>query len=364
MILILTQCFPSRFGGVESLISNLALGLSETEKITVFADKYNKYDDRIFDNRYKDKISVKRIGGFKFYRRYKKVNEIKKFARLNQIKLVIADSWKSLEIGIKFLNSKKIPTVCLAHGNELLFSNFLKENRIKNTLNKVSKIVANSNFTKNLVKNIVDSEIPINVVMPGAADIRGLKEKIIPNIFGNPIVFTLARLEKRKGHFFIINAIKKIIKDFPDLQYIIAGDGPEKKSLKNLVLKNNLEKHVIFIGNVNENEKKYLFLKSDLMIMPTLDERKNNSIEGFGIAYLEAACFSIPSVASNVGGTPEAVLNNQTGIIINNISELYKEVNNLLGNRVYLKELGDNAKKRAVNEFNWSKVSKKYLISK
>ena len=57
------------------------------------------------------------------------------------------------------------------------------------------------------------------------------------------------------------------------------------------------------------------------MVMPTLDESKKNSIEGFGIAYLEAAYYGIPSIASNVGGTPEAVIHNETGIIISDMSE-------------------------------------------
>ena len=52
------------------------------------------------------------------------------------------------------------------------------------------------------------------------------------------------------------------------------------------------------------------------MVMPTLDESHNRSIEGFGIAYLEAAFFGIPSVASKAGGASEAVLHQETGIII------------------------------------------------
>ena len=95
--------------------------------------------------------------------------------------------------------------------------------------------------------------------------------------------------------------------------------------------------------------------------MPTLDERENRSIEGFGIAYLEAAFFGIPSIASNVGGTPEAVLDKKTGIIINNINELYDAMNNLLNDNGYLKKLGEQAKIRAINEFDWLKVSTKYL---
>ena len=98
MILILTQCFPSRLGGVESLVSNLALSLSKSEKIIVFADRHHFFYDAIFDNQHKDKILVRRTGGIKFFRRRKKIKEIKPFIQSRQVSLVIADSWKSLEL--------------------------------------------------------------------------------------------------------------------------------------------------------------------------------------------------------------------------------------------------------------------------
>ena len=361
MILILTQCFPSRLGGVESLVSNLALSLSKSEKIIVFADRHHIFYDAIFDNQHKDEILVRRTGGIKFFRRRKKIKEIKPFIQSRQVSLVIADSWKSLELGIDFLNINKIPVICLAHGNELLFKNKRKTDRIQKTLNKVTSVVSNSEFTKNLVQNIISTKVPVKVVLPGASDLRNISEFEIPNITGYPIILTLSRLEKRKGHSFIIESVKKILPKLPRLQYIIAGDGPEKNFLTNLVKKNNLEATVKFIGSINDQQKKYLFQKTDLMIMPTLDESENRSIEGFGIAYLEAAFFGIPSIASNVGGTPEAVLDKKTGIIINNINELYDAMNNLLNDNGYLKKLGEQAKIRAINEFDWSKVSKKYL---
>ena len=361
MILILTQCFPSRLGGVESLVSNLALGLSKNEKIIVFADRHHFFYDAIFDNQHKDQISVRRVGGIKFFRRRKKIKEIKPFIESKQVKLVIADSWKSLELAINFLNKNKIPVVCLAHGNELLTRKKNKVQRITNTLDKVTSIVANSFFTKGVVKKIVSPKIPIKVVLPGASNLSNIKEIKIPYIEGSPIILTLARLEKRKGHAFIIESIKKIIIDFPNLQYVIAGEGSEKKNLKNLVNNYNLNSHVKFLGTVNEQQKKYLFQKTDLMVMPTLNESKNNSIEGFGISYLEAAFFGIPSIASNVGGTPEAVLDKKTGIIINDINELYNAISSLLTDRSYLKQLGDQSRIRAMNEFDWLEVSKKYL---
>ena len=123
MILILTQCFPSRVGGVESLVSNLALSLSETEKVIVFADRHHFFYDSIYDNLHKNKIIVRRSSGIKFFRRRKKIKEVKTFIESGQVKVIIGDSWKSLELGVDYFIKKNIPLICLAHGNEILSNN-------------------------------------------------------------------------------------------------------------------------------------------------------------------------------------------------------------------------------------------------
>jgi len=361
MILFLTQCFPSRVGGIESLVSNLALELSKNEKIIVYADSHNAIKDTIFDNKHKNQIVVRRFGGIKFFRRRKKIKEIKPIIESKKIKLVMSDSWKSLENGIDFLKENNIPIICLAHGNELLFKNNSKKKRIKKILNQVDSVVANSNFTKNLLKKLISSTDKLITIYPGALDIRDIKETIVPKITGEPILLTLSRLEKRKGHLEIIKAIISLLPEFPKIQYVIAGNGPELKNLKKFVIKKKLENNIIFVKNVNDSQKKYLFKKTKLMIMATSDETKNGSIEGFGIVYLEAAFFSIPSIASNVGGTPEAVIDNFTGKIINDKSKLYIAIKELLKNQEKIKELGKNAKKRALEEFRWKHISKQYL---
>ena len=361
MILILTQCFPSRIGGIESLVSNLALGLSKSEKVMVFADHHNISSDAIFDKQFKNQISVRRIGGIKFFRRRKKIKEIKPLVESKKIKLVLADTWKSLELCVDYLNQKKIPIICLAHGNELLSDKKRKKRRIKETLNKVDSVVANSIYTKNLVKNIVSPKVNLTIIYPGGEDFNNLKETEILGISGSPILLTLARLEKRKGHLEIINCIEKLIPEFPNIQHIIAGSGTELYNLKRVVKNKNIENNIIFVGKVNDYQKKYLFKRAQIMIMPTLDETKNRSIEGFGIAYIEAAYFAIPSIASSVGGTPEAVIDNYTGKIINNIDELFTTVRGLLLDKNKVIKLGQNAKKRAKEEFNWDFITNKYL---
>ena len=361
MILILTQCFPSRLGGIESLVSNLALGLSATENIIVFADQNNITLDFIYDKKNQDKIIVTRFGGIRFLRRRKKVIQVKKLIESKKIKLVLCESWKSIELVADHIRKNSIPIICLAHGNEILSNNLNKKKRIINTLNKVNSVIANSVYTQSLVKKLVNANIPVNVIYPGATDLRNIKPKIVPNINGSPVILTLARLEKRKGHFYIIESIKKLLSDFPNIKYIIAGEGPEEKSLKKLVVDNSLQNNIIFTGSVNEAEKKYLFEVTDLMVMPTLDETQNLSIEGFGITYLEASFFGIPSIASNVGGTPEAVINDLTGIIIDSNDQLFDAIKLLLKDEKKRKRLGISAQKRSINNFDWNNVTKKYI---
>ena len=361
MIIILTQCFPPKIGGIENLIENLSIELSKTYEVLVLADQHDKKNDSYYDLKYEKNLRIKRISGIKFFRKRKKLSELKKLLSSNKISHVIGDSWKSFELTIDTLNSSSVPSVCLAHGNELIVNNSSKKFRIISTLNKVTQIVTNSNFTLNLVKNIGITNQNITCIYPGAQSTTHLNEEIISNLNGQPVITTLARLEKRKGHAYILSVIAKLKSEYPNILYVIAGSGVEFENLKKISSELDIVKNVIFLGDINENQKKYLFKNTNLMVMPTLDESKKNSIEGFGIAYLEAAYYGIPSIASNVGGTPEAVIHNETGIIISDMSKLYNTLKELLANKSKLDQLGIKAKKRVEENFSWETVVKKYL---
>ena len=166
MIIILTQCFPPKIGGIENLIENLAIELSKTHEVLVLADQHNKKNDSYYDLKYEKNIRIQRISGIKFFRKRKKLSALKKLLSSNKISHVIADSWKSLELTIGTLNSTSVPSICLAHGNELITNNSAKKFRIINTLNKVTRIVTNSNFTSSLVKDIGTTNQNITCIHP------------------------------------------------------------------------------------------------------------------------------------------------------------------------------------------------------
>ncbi len=361
MIIILTQCFPPRIGGIENLLENLSIELSKTNEILVLADQFDKINDSFNDRKYNHNLVIKRISGIKFLRKRKKFSVLKKVLSSKKITHIIGDSWKSFELTIDTINNLSIPTICLAHGNELIVKKESKKLRVISTLNKVSHVVSNSNYTLNLVKKIGITNKNLSYIHPGVQNTIDLNEQTISSIDGQPIITTLARLEKRKGHAYILSVIAKLKIEYPNILYIIAGSGVELENLKRITNKLDIKKNVIFLGDINNNQKKYLFKNTKLMVMPTLDESKKSSIEGFGIAYLEAAYYGIPSIASDVGGTPEAVIHNETGIIITDISELYNTLKELLSNKAKLDELGKNAKLRVKKYFIWEIVGNKYL---
>ncbi|MDA9748549.1 glycosyltransferase family 4 protein [Pelagibacteraceae bacterium] len=361
MIIILTQCYPPRIGGIENLIFNLSIYLSKYEKVLVLADQHNFVKETIFDKNYNNNLIIKRFGGLRFFRKRNKYRELKKIIELKKIKAIITDSWKSIEYPVSKINSKDYPIFTLAHGNEVIIKNNSHKKRIINTLSKIDKIICNSKFTENLVHNIDDKLNNTEVIYPGVSNFDLIKPEKIEIKNGRPTLLTLARLEKRKGHEVILNVIKNLKKSYPEIRYIIAGEGNNLANLKFISKKLEIDKNVIFLGPVNEKQKKYIFTITDILVMPTIDKSLEFSIEGFGIAYIEAGLFSIPSIASNVGGTNEAVLHKQTGIIVENINGLEKEIFDLLDNKNERIKLGNNAKNRVTNELLWSNQIKKYI---
>ena len=147
--------------------------------------------------------------------------------------------------------------------------------------------------------------------------------------------------------------------EFPDIRYFIYGTGPELNSIENIISETNNKK--ILLMPVAENAKTDLPI-GDIFIMPTIEDKKSFSIERFGIAYIEAAFFGIPSISSGIGGTNESVIHNKTGLICdgNNIQSIKASIKELLDNKKKYERLSKNAKKFA-SSFLWDKKINSYI---
>ena len=355
MYLIITRAFPPELGGMQSLMWGLTKEMSKNFMIKVFADYHERHKE--FDK--KENFSIERVGGIKFLRKIRKAQLINEFLKENKVQGIIADHWKSLEL-IK-TNKKKY---CLIHGKEINHTkgSSLNKRAIK-VLNNTEKVVANSEYTKNLVIDNGVNKDKVIVINPGVNLVQKINKRSLEKVesllkIKTPRLITVSRFDKRKNHEKIIMALRNLKQQYPDIVYICVGYGDEEQSLKKLVKELDLSSQVMFFKDISDELKNSLLAKSDIFVMPSIIHKI--SVEGFGIAYVEAAQYGVPSLGGKDGGASDAIDHEKTGLICdgNNLDEIYSSLYSMIENKKYL-ELGKNAKEY-VSKFQWEKIVEEY----
>jgi phosphatidyl-myo-inositol dimannoside synthase len=355
MYLVVTRSFPPEVGGMQNLMWGLTNEVSKNHMIKVFADYHESH--KTFDGQVS--FSIERVGGIKIIRKYRKAQLINEFIKENKVEGIIADHWKSLEL-IK-TNKKKI---CLIHSKEINHEKRSSLNkRVLNVLNNVEVVVANSKFTKNLAIQCGVDESRITVINPGVEPVKELNKnsiKKVENLLRHkfPRLITISRYDKRKNHEKVIMALRNLKQVYPDIIYICIGYGDEEENIKKLVKELHLEEQVMFFKDISNELKNSLLAKSNIFVMPSIIYKK--SVEGFGIAYVEAAQYGVPSIGGVDGGAADAIDHGKTGLICdgNNLDAVYFSISSMLESKKYL-EYGEAAKENSV-KFLWDQIIKEY----
>ena len=355
MYLIVTKTFPPEIGGMQNLMWGLASELSKSFMIKVFADYCD--DHKTFDEQVS--FSIERVGGIKLFRKYRKAQLINEFIKENKIEGIIVDHWKSLEL---LKTSKK--KICLIHGKEINHKKGTSLNkRILKVLNNAKTIVANSEYTKNLAISLGVEQNKIIVINPGVDKVYQLDNKTLKKVedllkHKSPRLITVSRFDKRKNHEKIIMALRNLKQIYPDIVYICIGYGDEEENIRKLVAELSLQGQVMFFKDISNDLKNSLIAKSNIFVMPSIIYKK--SVEGFGIAYIEAAQYAVPSLGGKDGGASDAIEHQKTGLICNGteLDEVYSSINSMLENNKYL-EYGKAAKENSA-KFKWSKIVEEY----
>jgi phosphatidylinositol alpha-1,6-mannosyltransferase len=334
----------------------LARSLSKINLIKVFAD-YTEGHEK-FDNTVS--FSIERVSGVKLLRKYRKSYLINEYLNENKnVQCLIADHWKSLEL-IK-TNKKKI---CLIHSKEINHPKGSRLNKkVLEVLNNVDHVVANSNYTKNLAIDLGVDENRIIVINPGVDPVTEIPKKYLSKaeeLFKGKKqrLITVSRFDKRKNHEKVIMAIRNLKEVYPDIIYTCIGYGDEEDNLKKLVIELNLQEQVIFLKDIPNDFKNALVARSNVFVMPSIIHKK--SVEGFGIAYIEAAQYGIPSIGGKDGGASDAIIHEKTGLICdgNNLDDVYSSIDQIFKENKYF-EYGKAAKENSSN-FNWDKIIESY----
>jgi len=193
-------------------------------------------------------------------------------------------------------------------------------------------------------------------------DIYSLKENSLEKF---KLLF-VGRLIYLKGVDIAIRAFKLLNEKYKNTQFIIVGDGNEKRYLLELVNKLELSESVLFVGKVSYNEVKDYYIDSDLFVFPSLHDSSGNVL-------IEALSAGLPVLCLNIGG-PGVIVDNSCGIKIDVKNKSYNEIVQELGmqmiklyeNRELLRKLSKGAVERAKNLLLRNNVKYVYnkLISK
>lgn len=363
MILISTQCFPPAIGGIEQLMYDLAKQLSAAgREVAVHADQ--PAHPSAFEGERGAGFAVHRYGGLKPWRRRRKARKVDAQAQQDRVRAIIADSWKSLEL-LTF--RKPMPVLCLAHGVEYpLQTRPGKRRRILKSLARATHVIANSADTAERAREFCPTPSALRIIPPGIEPPlppdQAMAEECSALTAGRwPVLISVGRLVRYKGHRSILESMAKLHKQYPNFCYHIVGDGPEKNSLMQQTQQHRIAAQVCFHGALSDPVRKQSLLRgADLFVLPgTID---NQDVEGFGIAFIEAAAAGIPALAGIAGGGSDAVRDGHTGLLCrgDDPTDVLAKLTRLLADDALRKELGNNAEEH-VKKFLWSNILPRYL---
>ena len=258
-----------------------------------------------------------------------------------------------------------IPFLVIAYGIEV-WGNFQPQD--KWALKRADGIVSISHWTKAILEKQGFDGKKISIVHPSISS-----EMINPSISKNdsksPILklLTVSRLdsnEQYKGHDHVLQALK-ILKDrnFPLLlSYTIQGNGDDLPRLQSLVEGYGLQESVTFLPGVRTREElKTIYQSHDVLIMPSRFGFWNKSWrgEGFGIVYVEAAMFGVPSIAYRCGGVTDIIEDQQNGILVepDDVQALANAISELAMDKPRILELGEKARQIALKKFTPEQIA-------
>ena len=227
-----------------------------------------------------------------------------------------------------------IPAAVGAHGIEVWD---LAPGRVREVLQQVRKILPVSEHTRRRMEKEIGLPADKFTVISDTYDTDKFRMGPVPldlrkrlGLEGKKVIYTLARLDPReryKGIDEVISVLPQLVREIPNLVYLIGGKGADRTRLEKKARTLGIAEHVIFAGFVPESEKADYYRLADLFVMPGWGE-------GFGIVYLESAACGVPVLGSTLDASAEVIRAAEIGEAVNpkNAGELKSAILRMLKN--------------------------------
>ncbi len=270
----------------------------------------------------------------------------------------------------------RVPYLVYVYGGDLLKErnkatrSLLKRKTARSILGHASGIVAISKWSAELARDVMNQvgihePPPVAIIELGTDPVRfhpsrdtgALRRRW--GVGDAPVILTVARVVPHKGQDMGIRAVAALRLDFPDLRYIIVGEGPDEARLRALATELRVSDRVGFVGAMRDDELPEAYATSTIYLGASRVESEIDA-EGFGISFVEAAASGIPSVAGDSGGVRSAVRDGETGIVVppSDSDAITDGIRSLLLNPARRKQMGATGRRAVETHYNWDRVAR------
>ncbi|MEW6412292.1 MAG: glycosyltransferase family 4 protein [Candidatus Zixiibacteriota bacterium] len=353
-IAFLNSIAKDTYGGMEEWIRLVSAGLEALgHRVTLIGRPGSKYLRRISKGHPDtDIVELDISGDFNPFT----ISRLRKFLRDKKIEILLVNFNKDVRLGGIAARLNGDVKVVWSVGINIAENGFV--HRIL-TPRLVDKIIVPSESLKREIASCKHIDvgsievIPIGIGDNSSVQPRDKARRRLRKTYGLPddatVAVTVGRFVYQKGHEYLVDAAVEITRRFPDLYFLLLGDGPGEKKLRTHIEKLGLTDRFIFAGMVDDVDRE--LAGCDLMIHPSKEEP-------FGIALLEGMRMGLPIIASRVGGIPEVVSDEESALLFEPCSPwaIAEAASEVLADRDRMKRMGEAGRLRWREKFSYEKM--------
>ncbi|MBD3156893.1 glycosyltransferase [Candidatus Peregrinibacteria bacterium] len=293
--------------------------------------------------------------------------QLKDLVKSRKIDLMHIHVWNPASCRYAFLAAKKynMPTVITEHDPFELKG--LKSSIKQKLIRHVDSIITVSEANKKMMEHLFPAMLDKLTTIHNGIDVTWFesqllsfsdkkrneyREKIFNAKENDTVILSVAELHERKGLQYLIKALPEVIEEHPRTILAIAGSGPLRNDLEKMAMREGVMDHVRFLGF--QKDIPHIMAASDLFVLPSKKE-------AFGLVLLEAGIARVPVVASNVGGIPEIIDHEKTGLLIppENPRKLAESILTIVNDTLKRDQYSENAYKKIKDTFDAKIMAKK-----
>lgn len=263
-----------------------------------------------------------------------------------------------------------LPYAVVLHGAEVTVFGRLPGTRVAlaRVLSHAALVVAAGQYPASEGRRVAGTRMPVTVVLPPGVDhhrfrpLRPAERQAARDRFAVPreacLVVSVSRLVPRKGMDTLIDAVGRLAPDRPELRLVIAGDGRDRRRLQRHI--GTTAAPARLLGSVGVEELPLLYGCADAFAMLCRRRWAALEQEGFGMVFLEAAAAGVAQVAGSSGGSGEAVLDEETGLVVSrpgDCEEVVRALARLVDDPALGARLGRAARTRAIAGFDYDRLA-------